>query len=35
MYQPQQAAELGSFSHMGLALKSKIEERDYNVSLQD
>ena len=29
---PQQAAELGSFSHVVLALESRMEERDYRVS---
>jgi hypothetical protein len=26
MFQPQQAAEIGSFSHVALALESKIEK---------
>ena len=35
MFQPQQAAELGSFGHMVLALESRVEERDYGTSLHD
>lgn len=33
MFQPEQAAGLGSFIHMVLALESRIEERDYGISL--
>jgi hypothetical protein len=33
MFQPQQAAELGSISNMALALESRIEEREYRLSL--
>jgi hypothetical protein len=35
MFQPQQAVELGSFSHMVLALEWRIEERNYGISLSD
>ena len=31
--QPQQAAELGSFGHMVLALEARIEDRGYGISL--
>jgi hypothetical protein len=34
MSQPQQAAELGSFSHLALALESRIEEKLWNLSLR-
>jgi hypothetical protein len=33
MFQPQQAAELGSFGHMALTSESRIEERIYGISL--
>jgi hypothetical protein len=33
MLQPQQAAELGSFSYMVLALESRIEQRNYGILL--
>jgi hypothetical protein len=33
MFQPQLAAELGSFSHVVLALESRIEEGGYGISL--
>ena len=35
MFQSHQAAELGSFSHVVVALESKIQERDYGISLCD
>ena len=35
MLQPQQAGELGNFRCMGLALKSRIEERNYKISLSE
>jgi hypothetical protein len=31
-FQPQPAAELGSFGHMVLALESRIQERGYRIS---
>ena len=33
MLQPQQAAELGSFSYMVLDLESRIEQRGYGIFL--
>ena len=35
MFQPQQAAELDTFSHVVLDLKSRIEERNYKISLSE
>lgn len=35
MLQPQKAAELGRFGHMVLALESRIQKRDYEISLCD
>jgi hypothetical protein len=35
MFQPHQVAGFGSFSHMFLALETRIGERDYGISLQD
>ena len=35
MFQPQQAAEFGSFGHVVLALESRIEEGSYGISLHD
>jgi hypothetical protein len=35
MFKPQQAGELGSFSHMVLALESRILKRRYGISLHD
>ena len=34
-FQPQQAAELGSFSQVVLSLESRIEERGYGICLCD
>ena len=34
MSQPQQAAELGSFSHLALALESRIEDKVWNLSVR-
>jgi hypothetical protein len=35
MFQPQQAAVLGSFSHMVLALDSRIKEKGYGIPICD
>lgn len=35
MLQPQKAAELGRFGLMVLALESRIQRRDYEISLCD